>query len=91
VILRQQSKESDVHPPIARQASVQGVVTLRVTTDGKRIARFDAESSPPYLVLKTKDNVCGTEGDDSHALQSFGDNRREEIAMVWGRHPAFSP
>ena len=33
------------------------MVTLRVTTDGKRVVSFAAESGPPYLVLETKENV----------------------------------
>ena len=51
------SAAAPFYPPIAKQASVQGIVTLRVTTDGKRVVNFDAQSGPPYLVLKTKENV----------------------------------
>ena len=51
------SASAPFYPPLAAQASIQGVVTLRVTTDGKRVVRFDAESGPPFLVVKTKENV----------------------------------
>lgn len=51
------SAQAPLYPPVAVQANVQGIVTLRVTTDGKRVVSFDAESGPPYLVLKTKENV----------------------------------
>jgi hypothetical protein len=51
------SAQAPLYPPVAVQASVQGLVTLRVTTDGKQVVNFDAESGPPYLVIKTNENV----------------------------------
>ena len=45
------------YPPIARQAHIQGLVTLRVTTDGRHVATFDSESGPAFLVLQAKENV----------------------------------
>lgn len=36
---------------------IQGVVTLTVTTDGKKVTAFEAENGPPMLVDATKANV----------------------------------
>jgi Gram-negative bacterial TonB protein C-terminal len=46
-----------VYPPSAPFARIQGVVTLRVSTDGTRVVRFDAESGPYVLVQAAKDNI----------------------------------
>ena len=46
-----------IYPPIARAARIQGLVTLRVTTDGKHVATFDSESGPAFLVIQAKENV----------------------------------
>lgn len=45
------------YPPLARQAGIQGLVSLRVTTDGKHVATFDSESGPALLVIQAKENV----------------------------------
>lgn len=45
------------YPPLARQAGIQALVTLRVTTDGKHVATFDSESGPALLVIQAKENV----------------------------------
>jgi hypothetical protein len=44
-------------PPLARETRIQGAVTLRVSTDGKGVSIFDAESGPPLLVRAAKENV----------------------------------
>src|SRR5713226_899102 len=43
--------------PVARQTRIQGVVTLRVSTDGKQVSAVDAENGPPLLVKAAKENV----------------------------------
>ena len=65
------SASAPFYPPVAKQASIRGLVTLRVTTDGKRVVSFDAESGPPYLVLKTKETVKTWEF-QPHKPTSFG-------------------
>ena len=46
-----------LYPRIAAAARIQGVVTLRVSTDGKHVVAFDAESGPALLVQTTKGNI----------------------------------
>lgn len=46
-----------LYPIVARMARVQGVVKVRVTTDGKRVRSVEMESGPPMLVKVTKENV----------------------------------
>ena len=46
-----------VYPPLAPAARIQGVVVLRISTDGKHVVTFDAESGPAHLVQTAKDNV----------------------------------
>jgi len=43
--------------PVARQTRIQGVVTLRVSTDGKQVSAVDAANRPPLLVKAAKENV----------------------------------
>lgn len=45
------------YPPFARTASTQGIVTLRVSTDGKHVKSVDSESGHPLLVKDAKANV----------------------------------
>jgi len=65
------SAQAPLYPPLAAQASVQGIVTLRVTTDGKSVVHFDAESGPALLVANTKENVK-TWQFQPHIPTSFG-------------------
>ena len=51
------SMSAPLYPPLAQQARIQGMVVLRVSTDGKRVVSFDSESGPPLLVRAAKDNV----------------------------------
>jgi hypothetical protein len=46
-----------LYPPFARVASIQGVVALRVSTDGKHVVTFNSESGPPLLLQASKENV----------------------------------
>jgi hypothetical protein len=46
-----------LYPPLGRQARIQGAVILRVSTDGKRIVKFESESGPPLLVQAVKENT----------------------------------
>jgi TonB family protein len=45
------------YPRLAPTARIQGTVTLRVSTDGKRVSAVEAESGPPMLVQAAKENV----------------------------------
>ena len=46
-----------IYPRVAPSARIQGVVTLRVSTNGKHVVTFDAESGPPLLVKASEENV----------------------------------
>ena len=46
-----------LYPIIARAARIQGVVKIKVTTDGKRVTAVYAESGPPMLVKFAKQNI----------------------------------
>src|SRR6476660_282814 len=46
-----------LYPIMARSARVQGVVKIRVTTDGKKVVSFETESGPAMLVRSTKENI----------------------------------
>jgi hypothetical protein len=46
-----------LYPIMARAARIQGIVKVRVRTDGKKVIGFDAESGPPMLVRFTKENI----------------------------------
>jgi TonB family protein len=58
------------YPSLARQTRIQGVVTLRLSTDGKRVSAVDAESGPPMLVQAANENVK-TWQFEPHAPTSF--------------------
>ena len=46
-----------LYPIMARLARVEGVVKIRVTTDGEKVTSFEAESGPPMLVKFAKENI----------------------------------
>ena len=46
--------EMPLYPIMARAARVQGVVKIKVTTDGKKVTSVDVESGPPMLVKSPK-------------------------------------
>jgi hypothetical protein len=46
-----------LYPIMARAARVQGVVKIKVTTDGEKVTSVDAESGPPMLVKFAKENI----------------------------------
>jgi hypothetical protein len=46
-----------LYPILARAARIQGVVKIKVTTDGKKVTSVDAESGPPMLVKFAKENI----------------------------------
>lgn len=45
------------YPPIARVARMEGVVRLRLSTDGKRVSAISVESGPPVFVPPAEENV----------------------------------
>ena len=45
------------YPRLAPPARIQGVVTLQLSTNGKRVSAIDGESGPPMLVEASKENV----------------------------------
>ncbi|PYT57320.1 MAG: hypothetical protein DMG35_20485 [Acidobacteria bacterium] len=45
------------YPPVARVARIEGVVHLRLSTDGKRVSAISVESGPPALVQAAQENV----------------------------------
>ena len=49
--------EMPLDPIMARLARVEGVVKIRVTTDGEKVAFLEAESGPPMLVKFAKENI----------------------------------
>ena len=49
--------EMPLYPIMARAARVQGVVKIKVTTDGKKVTAADVESGPPMLAKFAKDNI----------------------------------
>jgi hypothetical protein len=59
-----------LYPRMALAARVQGVVKIRVTTDGKKVASLEAESGPPMLVKAAKENILTWEFDE-HKPMTF--------------------
>lgn len=49
--------EMPLYPIMARAARVQGVVRIKVTTDGEKVTSVYAESGPPMLVRFAKENI----------------------------------
>jgi hypothetical protein len=45
------------YPPLARTARIEGVVRLRVSTDGERVSAISVESGPPMLIPAAQENV----------------------------------
>jgi TonB family protein len=45
------------YPPVARVARIEGVVHLRLSTDGKQVSAISVESGPPALVQAAQENV----------------------------------
>jgi TonB family protein len=58
------------YPELARQTRIQGVVALRVSTNGKQVSAVEAESGPRLLVDAATDNVKTWEF-KPHAPTSF--------------------
>lgn len=50
-----------LYPIMARAARVQGVVKIKVTTDGKKVTSVDVESGPPMLVKFAKEDILSWE------------------------------
>jgi hypothetical protein len=46
-----------LYPITARAARVEGVVKIRVTTDGEKVTSLEAVSGPPLLVKFAKENI----------------------------------
>ena len=46
-----------LYPIMARAARIQGVVKIKVTTDGKKVTSVETESGPPMLVKFAKENI----------------------------------
>jgi hypothetical protein len=51
------SASAPFYPRVAPSARIEGVVRLKVSTDGKHVVTFDTESGPPLLVQAAKENV----------------------------------
>ena len=49
--------EMPLYPITARAARVQGVVKIKVTTNGEKVTSVDVESGPPMLVKFAKENI----------------------------------
>lgn len=49
--------ELPLYPLMARAARIQGIVTIRVTTDGKNVTSIDHERGPTMLVKYARENV----------------------------------
>ena len=45
------------YPRLAPTARIEGVVVLRLTTDGQRVSAINGETGPPMLVAAAKENV----------------------------------
>jgi hypothetical protein len=49
--------EMPLYPIMARAARVQGVVKIKVTTNGKKVTAAEVESGPPMLAKFAKKNI----------------------------------
>ena len=45
------------YPRIAREARIEGVVRLQVSTDGKRVSSMSVKGGPPVLIPAAEENV----------------------------------
>ena len=45
------------YPPAARAARIEGVVRMRISTDGKRVSFISAQTGPPALIKAAEENV----------------------------------
>lgn len=46
-----------LYPPVANHAWIQGIVKIKVTTDGEKVTTLEVESGPPMLVQAAKENI----------------------------------
>jgi TonB family protein len=46
-----------IYPRITQQAHIEGVVRLRISTDGNRVASVEVESGQPMLAQAAQENV----------------------------------
>jgi hypothetical protein len=46
-----------IYPRLAREVQIEGVVQLRVTTDGKKALRIDYENGPAMLARAAQENI----------------------------------
>src|SRR5437016_4648776 len=46
-----------LYPPLARAANIQGVVHVKVTTDGQRVVTSNAEDGHKLLAAAAKENA----------------------------------
>jgi hypothetical protein len=49
--------EMPLYPVIARAARVQGIVKIKVSTDGEKVVSLDVKSGPPMLVRFAENNL----------------------------------
>jgi TonB family protein len=66
------------YPRVPQQAHIEGVVRLRISTDGNRVASVEVESGQPMLVQAAKENVK-TWQFERHAPTSFETTFRYRI------------
>lgn len=58
------------YPRVPQQAHIEGIVRLRISTDGNRVTNVEVESGQPMLVQAAKENVK-TWQFERHAPTSF--------------------
>jgi TonB family protein len=66
------------YPRVPQQAHIEGVVRLRISTDGNRVASVEVESGQPMLVQAAQENVK-TWQFERHAPASFETTFRYRI------------
>lgn len=49
------------YPLVALHARIEGVVKIKVTTDGRKVISLDVESGPPMLVAAAKESILSWE------------------------------